>query len=302
MFARIVAPTWRQVPSQTKRTCRRILPAFRPDPVVDPEFEGFAANVQKLGELTGEETASWHGYLKALAQRRKYFAELGTTATDHGHISAATADLPQSQCESLLAKALSESITPEEAELFRGQMLTEMARMSIEDGMVMQIHPGSYRNHNCGVFKKFGRDKGADIPMRTDYVHAFTVTSITITNGGTGYTTATVSLSGGQDMALSLHSRGAQPIRLNMGILGHSVQAGSAGVMFGNGVQYTYPVARIDGLGCLTWSETNSETQYGKLCQTFTGKLSCCFASASLCFHFWMPGAVPPKARSFSLL
>jgi glucuronate isomerase len=50
-------------------------------------------------------------------------------------------------------------------------MLTEMARMSIEDGLVMQLHPGSYRNHNRDVFRGFGRDTGADIPMRTDYVH-----------------------------------------------------------------------------------------------------------------------------------
>jgi glucuronate isomerase len=150
----------------------RVISTYRPDPVVDPEFEGFSANVKTLGELTGEDTISWNGYLKALAQRRQYFKELGTTATDHGHISAATADLPRSQCEALLMKALSGNITSEDAELFRGQMLTEMAQMSIEDGMVMQIHPGSFRNHNYGVFQKFGRDKGADIPMRTDYVHA----------------------------------------------------------------------------------------------------------------------------------
>jgi glucuronate isomerase len=150
----------------------RIISTYRPDPVVDPEFEGFADNVRLLGELTGEDTACWQGYLKALVMRRRYFIELGATAADHGHVSAATADLPQSQCEVLLAKALTGTLSSEEAELFRGQMLTEMAQMSIDDGMVMQIHPGSFRNHNYGVFNKFGRDKGADIPMRTDYVHA----------------------------------------------------------------------------------------------------------------------------------
>jgi glucuronate isomerase len=51
-------------------------------------------------------------------------------------------------------------------------MLVEMARMSLEDGLVMQIHPGSYRNHNRGLFERFGRDKGADIPMQTDYVNS----------------------------------------------------------------------------------------------------------------------------------
>ena len=117
-----------------------------------------------------------------------------------------------------------------------------------------------------------GDGSGAKCSAVADYAHSLTITSVTITNGGTGYTTAAVSLSGGQDTPLSLHSRGAQPIRLNMAIQGHNVIAGSGGVLFGNGVNVTYPVARIDNLGCLSWSETNSEGQYGKLCQSFAGK------------------------------
>jgi glucuronate isomerase len=150
----------------------RVIPTYRPDPVVDPEFEGFAANVMRIGEITRENSSTWLGYLKALADRRQFFASLGATATDHGHISAATFDLPRFECESLFNRALAGIIRSEEAEQFRGQMLTEMARMSIEDGLVMQIHPGSFRNHNISIFREFGRDKGADIPVRTDYVHA----------------------------------------------------------------------------------------------------------------------------------
>ena len=151
----------------------RVVTAFRPDPVVDPEFEGFRANVERLGALTGEDTASWSGYLAALADRRRYFKEVGgATSTDHGHPTATTADLSRAEAEALFAKALRGAVTPAEAELFRGQMLTEMARMSLEDGLVMQIHPGSVRNHNPTVFERFGRDKGADIPSRTEYVRA----------------------------------------------------------------------------------------------------------------------------------
>jgi glucuronate isomerase len=149
----------------------RVIPAYRPDPVVDPEFTGFSRNLQRLGEITGEDTAKWQGYLQALFSRRRFFASLGATATDHGHVSAATCDLSSAKCEDLLTKGLAGKISPDEAQQFRGQMLTEMARMSIEDGLVMQIHPGSYRNHNPSVFGSFGLDKGADIPMRTDYVH-----------------------------------------------------------------------------------------------------------------------------------
>jgi glucuronate isomerase len=150
----------------------RVVTAYRPDPVVDPEFEGFAANVAKLGEMSHEDTSTWHGYLTAHRNRRAFFKTMGATSTDHGHPTAATSDLDTGDCEVLLAKALAGTITPAEAEAFRGQMLTEMARMSLDDGLVMQIHPGSFRNHNPQLFARFGRDKGADIPTRTDYVRA----------------------------------------------------------------------------------------------------------------------------------
>ena len=150
----------------------RVVTAFRPDPVVDPEFEGFQANVEQLGVLTGESTTTWAGYLNALRNRRAYFKQFGATSTDHGHPTAATADLPTAEAERLFDKALRGALSAGEAELFRGQMLTEMAKMSLEDGLVMQIHPGSFRNHNPVVFDRFGRDKGADIPTRTDYVRA----------------------------------------------------------------------------------------------------------------------------------
>ena len=150
----------------------RVVTTYRPDPVVDPAFDGFASNVAKLGELTREDAASWTGYLAAHRARRGFFRSMGATATDHGHPTAHTADLDPAQCQRLLDRALRGTITADEAESFRAQMLTEMARMSLDDGLVMQIHPGAHRNHNPQVFARFGRDKGADIPMRSDYVHA----------------------------------------------------------------------------------------------------------------------------------
>ncbi len=150
----------------------RVVPAFRPDPAVDPEFDGFAANLAKLGEVSGEDVGTWDGYLKALASRRQYFKEMGCTSTDHGHPTARTADLGKAECEALYAKVVSGKFTAEEAETFRAQMLTEMARMSLEDGLTMQIHPGSVRNHNPHLMETFGRDMGADIPSATEYVRS----------------------------------------------------------------------------------------------------------------------------------
>jgi glucuronate isomerase len=150
----------------------RVITAYRPDPVIDPEFEGFQANLDRLSQMTGEDCRTWAGYLAAHRQRRAFFAEMGATSTDHGHPTARTADLPAGEAQALFGKVLSGKFSAEEAELFRAQMLTEMAAMSLDDGLVMQIHPGSFRNHNRAVFESVGRDKGADIPMRTDYVQA----------------------------------------------------------------------------------------------------------------------------------
>lgn len=150
----------------------RVITAFRPDPVVDPEFVGFRANVAKLGEITGYDTTTYSGYLDALRDRRQYFANMGATSTDHGHPSAKTADLSTQEAENLFQRVNAELVSAEDAELFRSQMLTEMAQMSCDDGLVMQIHPGSVRNHNCALFQRFGRDKGADIPCRVEYVRA----------------------------------------------------------------------------------------------------------------------------------
>ncbi|MEJ2383727.1 MAG: glucuronate isomerase [Xanthomonadales bacterium] len=148
----------------------RVITAFRPDPVVDPEFEGFVENLALLGELTGCDTATWAGYLDALRQRRAFFKTMGATSTDHGHPTAATRDFSPTDAERLFQCVRNGGCRASEAEDFRGQMLTEMARMSLDDGLVMQIHPGSFRNHNARVFDRFGRDKGADIPMPTGFV------------------------------------------------------------------------------------------------------------------------------------
>lgn len=150
----------------------RVITTYRPDAVVDPEFEGFVENLEAFGALTGEDTTTWDGYLNAHRNRRAYFKGFGATASDHGHPTARTEDLPQAEAAALFNKVRTGAATAEQADAFRGQMLTEMARMSLEDGLVLQIHPGSRRNHSAEVFAGFGRDKGFDIPGRTDYVTA----------------------------------------------------------------------------------------------------------------------------------
>jgi len=148
----------------------KVITAYRPDPVVDPDYEGFTDNIKKLAELTGEHCDSFTSYLSALRIRREFFKSMGATSTDHGHPTARTANLSSAEAEKLFHKVQSQNVSTKEAELFRAQMLTEMAKISLDDELVMQIHPGSFRNHNPKLFAQFGRDKGADIPTSTGYV------------------------------------------------------------------------------------------------------------------------------------
>jgi glucuronate isomerase len=150
----------------------RVLPTFRPDAVIDAEYTGFQDNLKKLAEVSGEDVSTWKGYLNALRNRRAYFKQNGATATDHGHLTAQTADLSAADADKLYSRIYGGKVQPGDVELFQAQMLTELAGMSVEDGLTMQIHPGSVRNYNPKVYDKFGRDKGADIPSATEYVRA----------------------------------------------------------------------------------------------------------------------------------
>ncbi|MEO0388284.1 MAG: glucuronate isomerase, partial [Pseudomonadota bacterium] len=149
----------------------RVITTYRPDAVTDPETPDFAANLQRFGEVTGTDTGAWSGYLEAHRKRRAVFRDHGATATDHGPPTADTADLTPAEAAALFDR-VRHGATGRDAALFRAQMLTEMARMSVEDGMVMQLHPGAVRNHHGGIFSAFGPDRGFDMPARTDYVRA----------------------------------------------------------------------------------------------------------------------------------
>lgn len=148
----------------------RVIPTYRPDTVTDPDSITFAPDVDQLGEITGCDTGTWLGYLEAHRIRRAYFKEMGATATDHGHPSAQTADLPARNAADLFDRIRTGKSRTGDASLFRAQMLTEYARMSCEDGLVMQLHAGCYRDHNTDILKTYGQNLGFDLPLRTGFI------------------------------------------------------------------------------------------------------------------------------------
>lgn len=149
----------------------KIVPAFRPDGVTDLVRKDWHQNIQKLSIVTNIDINSYQSFIQALEKRREFFKTMGATSTDHGVNSPYTHELSSPEAQAIFAKALSGNASVEDYVQFTAHILMEMARMSIEDGLVMQIHPGSFRNHNRFVFEHFGADKGADIPMHTEYTH-----------------------------------------------------------------------------------------------------------------------------------
>lgn len=148
-----------------------IRPTFRPDDVVHLLRPGWRQNINKLSDLTGIEINSYSTLVKALEERRAFFKSLGTTATDSDGTSLTTGEISPQEANRIFQRALKDQATAEDAARFFGHMLMESARMSIEDGLVMQVHFGSYRNHNQLLFDRLGPDMGCDIPIQAEFTH-----------------------------------------------------------------------------------------------------------------------------------
>lgn len=149
----------------------RILPTFRPDGVINLDNSGWRQQIDRLSEVSGITVDRYSRYLQALAERRAFFKSMGAKATDHSTLTPYTVELSAREADAIFQRALQGQATPDDARRFSGYMLLEMARMSLEDGLVMQLHVGSYRNHNLQTYNRFGPDMGGDIPVQTEFTH-----------------------------------------------------------------------------------------------------------------------------------
>jgi glucuronate isomerase len=147
----------------------RIIPTFRPDALINLDTKTWKQEISQLTQVSGVDVHNYVSFITALEERRAYFKSMGATATDHAALSAWTERLSDTEAEAIFQKALKDNITTEDAKRFTGHMLIEMARMSVEDGLVMQLHIGAYRNHNPLIFEQFGWDMGADMPVASEF-------------------------------------------------------------------------------------------------------------------------------------
>ncbi len=149
----------------------RVIPTFRPDDLLNLRSAEWLEKIEALSDLTGITLGGYADFIRAIEQRREAFKALGATAVDLGVASPRTARLHPAEIERIFTSALKGEASAADARLFTAHMLYEMARMSAEDGLVMQIHPGVYRNHNPGVHQRFGPDRGFDIPEKVEFTH-----------------------------------------------------------------------------------------------------------------------------------
>jgi len=152
----------------------RVIPTFRPDAVLRIAMPSWREELVVLSAVAGHPIGDYDAFISALEARRRFFCTLGARATDHGVQEPYTTRLAPAQAEALFCRALSGTATPADQREFEAHMLVEMARMSVNDGLVMQLHAGALRDHNPLVFERFGPDKGADIPIQTEYTRNLT--------------------------------------------------------------------------------------------------------------------------------
>jgi glucuronate isomerase len=147
----------------------RLKPTFRPDAVVALDAPGWREAIAAVEATSGREIGDFPAFLEVLAERRRAFIDLGATAADHAATSADTARLEPGVAARLFTAARTGEVPPEDARRFEAHMLNEFAHMSCEDGLVMQLHVGSLRDHNRPLAARFGPDIGGDIPVATDW-------------------------------------------------------------------------------------------------------------------------------------
>jgi glucuronate isomerase len=150
----------------------RVVPTFRPDKYLEAASSTWNADVDRLAEVSGIDTGDYVGYLAAMENRRGFFKDNGAVSSDHSHVDARTDTLETSEAERIYALARQGSVTDAEATALRRHLMSEMARMACDDGLVMTIHPGVRRNHHLPTFQRYGADVGTDIPVQVEFTDA----------------------------------------------------------------------------------------------------------------------------------
>jgi glucuronate isomerase len=142
---------------------------LRADGLVNLLAPGWRGHLEALSASVGREIATTSDLLAAIEERRAFFKTNGAVAIDLGVETAYTGRLESSEADAIVARALRGVASADDGERFAGHLVVELARMSVEDGLVMQLHVGSFRDHDGVMLERFGPDRGADIPVAAEF-------------------------------------------------------------------------------------------------------------------------------------
>jgi glucuronate isomerase len=143
-----------------------VVPTLRPDNLTDPTRDDWRSSLESL------EFSSYADLLAGLRRLRLDSAAHGAVATDHGHFLPLTEDLGHIEAAGLFERLVKGHADDADARRFGAHLLTQMALMSVDDGLVMQLHTGVLRNHDRPGLARFGPDKGADFPVPVSFTAA----------------------------------------------------------------------------------------------------------------------------------
>lgn len=150
----------------------RVMPTFRPDAYLEPGRPGWGDLVRRLGEVAGVDTGTYAGHLEAMRVRRRYFIDNGAVSSDHSHADARCERLSEAEAERIYADALAGQVSATDADALRRHMVNDQAKLAVEDGLVMTMHPAVARNHDSAAFAAFGADVGGDVPTSVEFTRA----------------------------------------------------------------------------------------------------------------------------------
>ena len=147
----------------------RVVPTFRPDRYLEPLRSGWVAAVKQLGATANTDIGDYAGYVEALEDRRQVLPVprcdlIGPQPPRRDRRAA-----EPREAQRIYTLAMKGAVTAQEATAFRRHMVLEMARMSCEDGLVMTLHPGVWRNHHPETYARYGADTGHDIPVTVEF-------------------------------------------------------------------------------------------------------------------------------------
>ena len=142
-----------------------VLPAFRPDNIVDIEKSTFSSYVEKLENISGTKINTISELKEVLLSRLDHFASHGCVISDHGTEYIWYGKNLSVTSEDVFAKKMTSPdavLTNEEITAYKTDLMLFFAREYAKRGWTMQLHFGCKRNVNSSLFKSIAANCGCD--------------------------------------------------------------------------------------------------------------------------------------------